>query len=511
MKHMISFTCLLATLLLAACLAGPQTSQNPTPAYYPTQDWRSSSPEEQGVDSAKLADALLAIRQKNLNIHSLLVIRNGMVVVDAYFYPYDGKTAHDMASVTKSVMTTLIALAADRGKLKLDDPVLSFFSDRVIANRDARKEHLTVRHLAGMVNGLESVCLANDEGTLEAMKASPDWVQFALDRKMTSQPGSVFCYDSPGMHLLSAILEKATGMTALEFARQNLFEPLGIHQVMWLTDPQGHNIGSEGLYLYPRDAAKIGFLWQNNGVWDGKQIISAAWVQDAVKAHITTGLNDDYGYGWWVMKDPADQNKYAAVGRGGQRIGMYPGLNTIIVTTGGGFEPSDATSLLAPTVVDLTKPLPANSQGAAALDAALTVIAQSPAPTAVAALPEIARVISGKTFVLDPNPKQLKTLRLDFDGSAEGKMLLTFADTQAPREGKVGLDGVYRLSPGRNNLPAGMRGFWSDGQTFFLEYDEIANHDAYSLRMRFEGNQVTMDAKERAHESGFTVTGRESQ
>ena len=104
------------------------------------------------------------------------------------------------------------------------------------------------------------------------------------------------------MHLLSAILQEATGMTALDFARQNLFEPLGIHEVIWEADPQGYTHGWGDLHLKPRDAAKIGYLWLNNGVWEGKQIVSAAWVEDSVKAHSDGGA-DDYGYGWWVSED----------------------------------------------------------------------------------------------------------------------------------------------------------------------------------------------------------------
>jgi CubicO group peptidase (beta-lactamase class C family) len=117
--------------------------------------WRSSAPEAQGIYSAKLAEMLLTMRQQHINIHSLLMIRNGEMVVDAYFYPYDGRTVHDIASVTKSLMTTLIGIAVDQGKLSLDDPVVSFFPDRTIANRDALKERITVEHLVSMSSGLE--------------------------------------------------------------------------------------------------------------------------------------------------------------------------------------------------------------------------------------------------------------------------------------------------------------------------------------------------------------------
>jgi CubicO group peptidase (beta-lactamase class C family) len=237
-----------------------------TPVYWPTESWRTSTPEEQGFDSVKLAEGLQSLRDKGVPIHSLLIIRNGYVLLDAYFYPYDGSWVHDLSSVTKSFTTTLIAIAAAQGKLQLDQPIVSFFPDRTIANLDARKQQITVRQLTGNVNGLDSGCLAGDEPTLNAMRAQPDWIQASLDRQVVRQPGSSFCYDSPGMHLLSAILQRATGMTELAFAQKYLFEPLGIQDAVWESDPQGYTHGWGDLHLKPRDAAKLGYLWLSNGV-----------------------------------------------------------------------------------------------------------------------------------------------------------------------------------------------------------------------------------------------------
>jgi CubicO group peptidase (beta-lactamase class C family) len=124
---------------------------------FPAQEWRSSAPEEQGFDSAKLAEGLQAIRRNGTQIHSLMIVRNGSVIVDAYFYPYDGSIYHDLASVTKSLMTTLIGIAADQGELDLDQPMLSFFPDRTIANRDERKERITIRHLANLTAGWSAI------------------------------------------------------------------------------------------------------------------------------------------------------------------------------------------------------------------------------------------------------------------------------------------------------------------------------------------------------------------
>jgi CubicO group peptidase (beta-lactamase class C family) len=428
------------------------------------------------------------------------------VVLDAYFYPFDDQTVHQLASVTKSVMTTLIAIAADQGKLDLDEPMVSFFPDRTIANRDALKERITVRHLASMTSGLD--CTAeNDEQTLMEMMGSPDWVQFALDRKVVYEPGTHFEYCSPGMHLLSAILEQATGMTTLEFARLNLFAPLGVEDVLWDVDPQGYNYGWAGLYLQPRDVAKLGNLWLHQGRWEDTQLVSSQWVEESVKRQIRTGLGDDYGYGWWVM--PGDQGEYAAQGRGGQYIRVFPALNAIVVTMGGGFLWDELGPVIAAAVVDTANPLPADPEGTERLNAAVAAAQEPPAPQPVGPLPETARAISGKTFEFGPKLLDLETVRLDFDDSAEARLEATFTANQLLPPVSVGLDGVYRLQPvGDHDLPLGLRGQWLDEQTFLLEYDQIANLDAYILVMDFDGDRVILVAKERTHEASIEIEGK---
>ena len=469
-----------AALVLIPRLRGPE--QASTPTYWPTQAWLTSTPEEQGFDSAKLAEGILAMREKSIRIHSLLMIRNGAVFLDAYFYPYDGSNYHDLASVTKTLMTTLIGIAADQGELDLDQPMVSFFPDRTIANLDDRKEHITVRHLASMVNGFESGCMSGDRPTIAAMQANADWVQGALDREMVREPGTAFCYDSPGMHLLSAILQEATGMPALDFARANLFGPLGIEDAYWSADPQGHTCGWGDACLHPHDAAKIGYLWLNNGVWEDKQIVSATWVHDSVTAQSRSG-GDDYGYGWWVSEE-----EYYASGRGGQKIVVLPSLNLIVVETGGGFESDEIDPYLRAALVDPDKPLPPNPASVEQLNAALAAVVQGPAPQPVPPLPDTASAISGSTYVLEPNPVNISSVRLDFDGSSEAVFQVEVANEPAPRVTGIGLDGVYRNS--RVGRPAVATGYWEDDQTFIVDYVEGPGLATYPLRIRFEGDKV---------------------
>jgi CubicO group peptidase (beta-lactamase class C family) len=242
---------------------------------------------------------LTTIRELNVNIHSLLVIRHGYVALDATFYPFDGEAPHNVASVTKSLMTTLIGIAVDQSKLDLDDKMVSFFPGRTFANLDERKTDITVRHLAGMTSGLDCTN-ERDEQTLREMVASPDYVQFVLDRKVTWVPGTHFVYCSPAIHMLSPILQKATGMTTLDFARQYLFEPLGFGDVVWPQDPQGYYDGWSDVSLDTPDMAKLGFLFLHQGEWDGSQIISRQWVEAATQAQIRPPNEDPYGYGWWI-------------------------------------------------------------------------------------------------------------------------------------------------------------------------------------------------------------------
>ncbi len=479
----------LLALVLVPRLRGPE--QRPAPDYWPTQGWRSSTLEEQGFDSDKMAEGLLAIRDNNINIHSLMVIRHGSVILDAYFYPYDGTIYHDLASVTKSLMTTLIGIAADQGKLDLDRPVLSFFPDRTIANRDARKERITVRHLVSMSSGLD--CTEEDgERTQQEMRASPDYVQFVLDRPVAWEPGTHFVYCSPGMHLLSAVLQEATGMTALDFARTNLFEPLGITDVYWPADPQGYTHGWGDVCLRPRDMAKLGFLWLHQGRWEDRQIVSREWVAEASKRRMTgTGRSEDYGYGWWVSAPDEEFAYTLAAGNGGQKIKVHPDLDLVLVTTGGGFEQDQIDPYLVASIGDLEKPIPANPGGEAQLAAALAAIAQPPASEAVPPLPQTALAISGRTFTFEPNSVQLQSLRLDFDDSAEAIFQLEVANEPGPRVIGVGLDGVYRSS--HTGRPIIARGYWADGSTFVVDYNEGPGLAAYTMRMRFDGNRMLFE------------------
>ncbi len=489
----------------------------PAPDHWPTNGWQTTTPEEQGFDSLKLAQGLSAIQKASLPIHSLLIVRNSRIMLEAYFYPYDGKAPHNTSSVTKSITTTLIGIAADQGTLSLDDRMVSFFPEYTIANLDDRKKAIAIRHLASMSGGMECSGLP-DELSVKDMEASPDWVQFALDRPMADEPGKTWNYCGLWMHLLSAILEKATGMPAQEFARLNLFEPLGIQPGTWPADPQGVNMGAGNLRLFPTDMAKFGLLWLQQGKWDGRQVVSSRWVRQSLVERFKAG-GDRYGYGWWISDGLAGPS-YNAVGSGGQQIAVNPSLNLVLVTTGGGFEVDEVVAHLVPAFMDFKKPLPANPDGDARLAELVAALPNPPDPQPVPPLPAIAGEISGKVFHFDPNPFLLESLRLDFNTSAEATVQFIFTDGQQTPPAPVGLDGLYRMTPGLNldrafhvfadfkNLTVGLRGAWVDGKTFRLEYDTLFNRYFYLLEMKFNGEQVSVTGSERGTNSKGTFEGR---
>ena len=228
MDHPGGLTAALGLWVLAGCAGAPGGVAPPPAPDWPIAGWRRATPESQGIDSDALAGIFDAVREQRAAVHSLLVVRNGRLVLEAYFYPYSGTTVHDVASVTKSITATLTGIAIDRGDLAgVDARVLADLFPA--AGRDARKDRVTVEHLLTMTAGLQ--CRSEDaEATLRDMQQSGDWVRFMLELPMAHEPGTRFVYCSGGTHLLSAIITRATRLSALEFARQVLFEPLGIRE-----------------------------------------------------------------------------------------------------------------------------------------------------------------------------------------------------------------------------------------------------------------------------------------
>jgi hypothetical protein len=229
-------------------------------------------------------------------------------------------------------------------------------------------------------------------------------------------------------------------------------------------------------------------------------------VKEATTAHHSgTGRDEDYGYGWWVAS-PSEQIKYfLAAGNEGQRLQIIPALNAIVVTTGGGFEYDQIGSYIAAALRDPSKPLPANPAGVEQLAKALTEVKQPPAAQPIPPLPQTAREISGKRYLLAANPATaLKSVQLDFDESAEALLTMEYMDESEKRVDRVGLDGQYR--PSRVGRPVLAGGRWEDDHTFVIDYNEGPGINLFTLRIRFADGRIQFELP-----GGQTIEGTLAQ
>jgi len=326
-------------------------------------------PEQQGIDSAQLAKMFEEINERNLSLNSVLIIRHGYLVTEAYFPPYQASTKHDMFSITKSIISALVGIALQQGSLQdVDQKALDFFPDRTVAESDERKQAITLKHLLTMTSGLR----LNSEDS-QKLSAGGDLVQATLDRPMATKPGARWYYDSGGTHLLSAILQQATGQSALALAQAQIFQPLGISNVTWPTDSNGVNTGGWGLWMTPRDMAKFGYLYLKNGVWNRQQIVPEDWVQVSTAKHVNTWDERGYGYLWWQLYFGG----YAALGQGGQEIIVLPDQDMVVVFTTTPLDEKIIWKLVSDYIIPAAQsagPLPENPKGVEALESQIEAI-----------------------------------------------------------------------------------------------------------------------------------------
>jgi CubicO group peptidase (beta-lactamase class C family) len=343
-----------------------------------------SPPENLGLDERVLAalDADLS-NGKYGNTDSMLIIRNGKIAYDRsyphdydeiyreharrmsalnphefggpynYFNPwwhpfYRRGELHTMQSVTKTVTSVAIGIAVTRGQFpSIDTPVLHYFSDRKVANVDDRKRRITIRHLLTMTSGLDwnEDLPYNDPGnSCSVMEALEDWVSYTINRPMSGEPGVHFKYNSGATMLLAHIFQRATGQDLEEYTAKHLFAPLGIIKYFWKRAPLGLPDAEGGLYLERHDLAKIAYLFQKNGAWDGKPIVNAAWVKNSLAPSVAvptaagakSGSGVKYGFKWWLYPYGNDDSHLAfgGSGFGGQRSLVIPEYDLVLVFTG---------------------------------------------------------------------------------------------------------------------------------------------------------------------------------
>jgi CubicO group peptidase (beta-lactamase class C family) len=331
-------------------------------APWPTNGWATSTPAAQGLRSEPLDSLHRDIAaDKYGNVDRLVIIRNGYLVrseryprdyraISAgtdttshqfnYQHPdwhpyYHGRDVHTLQSVTKSVTSALIGIAIDRKEIPgVDTPLLSFFRDRDLSRADPRLRQARLEDLLTMRTGIEwheSDRPLDSTNTTIQLEASRDWMAYTLAQPMDAAPGTKWVYNSGGSALMAAVLKQATGQHAHKYAEAHLFGPLGIRDYHWKLTPTGHPDTEGGLYLEAEQLAKIGYLYLNRGMWNGRRVISEEWVNTSVVRHVNdvNPAGWGYGYQWWRLDRDDHVDVWAGLGYGGQFLVVLPQFNMI--------------------------------------------------------------------------------------------------------------------------------------------------------------------------------------
>jgi CubicO group peptidase (beta-lactamase class C family) len=455
------------------------------------------------MDSSALAG--LVTDGENRSYDSLLIVRHGRLVVEAYYAPYTGDIPHQMFSSTKAVTGTLLGMVYKDGLLdRLDHPMVDFFTDRQIANIDDKKKAITVQNLLDMTSGLDwdqGIEGGGKEQSDVDKDQSANWTQFILDRPMAHPPGEVFYYNNGNPDLVSAIVTKLTGRLAEDYARQRLFDPLGIVDWHWDRDPQFLTIGEGMLYLLPRDAAKLGYLYLHHGEWDGQQLLPNGWADvlnhKLVNMHASWDAKLSYSNFFWVFPD---RRAYMFNGKNGQYIFVFPDQDIVAVTTARKHPSMRSLVDALSRAVKSESALPPNPDAAEQLANAIKDAATEK-PTAVGPTPEIASAISGKTYKFAEGSLTLYLSgarpHLEFERYYHDPLI-----PSVKYDVPIGLDGLYRkgqpmifgynaIFPGHNpnEIPVA-KGRWTDAQTFVIDTQALGYGEQRQITLTFSGTKL---------------------
>jgi len=487
----------LLLLLGIAAAAAPLAAQSALPR---------SSPERQGISSAAILTFVQKADSEIDAMHSFMLVRHGSVVAAGWWSPYDSQTPHMLYSLSKSFTATAVGLAIAEGKLSLDDPVLKYFPEDAPVEPSANLQAMRVRDLLRMNTGNETeVALWPWWDQPAVATPEPSWTKAFLAHPVPFKPGTRFLYNSPATYVLSAIVQKVTGETVLQYLRPRLFEPLGIENPSWQLSPQGITVGAVGLLLRTEDIARFGQLYLQRGVWQGRQLIPEAWVAAASAFQTSNGSSPQsdwdqgYGYQFWRSR----HNSYRGDGAFGQYCLILPEVDAVVVITSGVRDMQAVMNLVWETLLPAMQPnaLPedpgARSRLATRLGS-LTVRAAHGKPTSA-----IVSRTSRRWYVFPQNDRGIQAMALDLSsqspallvrsGAGETRTPFRFGSWEKSRDGFTsGLDHMLNV-PAHPLIAAS--GAWSGDSVFTVKLSLYETPYAATLRLQFDGDRLVLDTE----------------
>ena len=442
-----------------------------------------STPEAQGISSTAILSFIEAADKDLNSLHSFMLVRHGQVIAEGWWSPYSAESPHSLFSLSKSFTSTAVGLAIAEGKLSLDDEVLKFFPDQAPADPSDNLKSMRVSDLLRMSTGQQT----EPPRTLDQ-----PWVKSFLAHPVPFKPGTHFLYNTSGTYMLSAIVQKATGETLLDYLRPRLFEPLGIEKPTWETSPQGISTGGYGLSIRTEDIARFGQLYLQKGKWQGKQLVPESWIEAATARQTSNGSkptsdwDQGYGYQFWRCRHGA----YRGDGAFGQYCLVMPEQDAVIAITSGLGDMQAVLNLIWDKLLPAMKPARLDADDAARGKLESTLKGLRLRPQEGSAAPATGAI--GRKFVFPENPKKLEAITLEGDGK-DGPVTLVIGSNGAEQRVVCGRGSWQKGRVGLGVLPeqpVAASGAWTENDTFTARICLYETPFVFTLRLKLSDKEL---------------------